>query len=219
MFFKISFSSWRNLVRRYIEANGITGLPSSEDPQAIVLAAHDKKATGIPVEFNYYENQAYTSEEEEVEEDASPSKSASQHPTEKQRQQRRSRRHTTFAGGPLSPTSGAKTDDLLAESVASSRAAKSPELHRKIAKKLKLDAERRLSSLDAFAFPSRLSLLRVSSPSKRGTTRNVDAHEVSMSSSTPSPDVTGAHSKRRKVAEPPFGGGGVSGAPPGPRGS
>ena len=69
MFFKISFSSWRNLVRRYIEANGITGLPSSEDPQAIVLAAHDKKATGIPVEFNYYENQAYTSEEEEVEEE------------------------------------------------------------------------------------------------------------------------------------------------------
>ena len=46
-----------------------------------------------------------------------------------------------------------RTEEYLASSDASSRNAKSPELHRKIAKQLKMNAARRLSSLDQFAFP------------------------------------------------------------------
>ena len=46
-----------------------------------------------------------------------------------------------------------RTEEYMASSEASSRNAKSPELHRKIAKQLKMNAARRLSSLDAFAFP------------------------------------------------------------------
>ena len=182
MFFKISFSSWRNLVARYRKENGLSGPPPNDDSRTYDLPPFDKQAAGTKVEFNYYEEQAYSTEEEEPEEDVPPSRSASQHPTEKRA--RRSRRQTTFGGVPLSPTSGGKTEDLMADSVASSRAAKSPEMHRKTAKRLALDAQRRLSSLDANAFPSRLSLLRVSSPGKKSpTARNVNAHHVSLSDS------------------------------------
>ena len=209
MFFKISFASWRHVVKRYLDEHGIHGAPSDSE-MAIEITEPKLEEDGIQVFYNVYETEKYTSSEEEAEEDISPSKSVSQHPTEK----RQRRRRATLAGAPLSPTSGQKTEELMAESCASSRAPKSPEVHRLNARKLKVNAQRRLSSLDAFSLPNarHLSLHRASSPSKKSPGQNVNAQEISMSDSiSPRLDTLGPINKRNKMAEPPLSGRALNG--------
>ena len=76
MFFKISFASWRHVVKRYLDEHGIHGAPAGTE-RAIELTEPKLEEEGIRVEYNKYETEMYTSSEEEAEEDASPSKSVS----------------------------------------------------------------------------------------------------------------------------------------------